>query len=73
WGIENKLHWILDVQFREDDSRIRKGNEAENFAMLRHVALNLLKQDKKTKLGIKAKIYRTAVDHKYREKVIFGI
>ena len=73
WGIENKLHWILDVQFREDDSRIRKGNGAENFAMLRHVALNLLKQDKKTKLGIKAKRYRAAVDQKYREKVIFGI
>ncbi len=73
WGIENKLHWILDVQFREDDSRIRKGNGAENFAMLRHVALNLLKQDKKTKLGIKGKRYRAAVDQKYREKVIFGI
>jgi predicted transposase YbfD/YdcC len=41
WGIENKLHWVLDVQLREDDCRIRKGNGAENFAILRHVALNL--------------------------------
>lgn len=43
WGIENKLHWVLDVAFREDESRVRKGNAPENMAMMRHVALNLLK------------------------------
>ncbi|RJP35245.1 MAG: ISAs1 family transposase [Candidatus Omnitrophota bacterium] len=43
WGIENSVHWILDVAFREDDSRIRKGNAAENFSILRRLVLNLIK------------------------------
>ena len=73
WGIENKLHWVLDVQFREDDSRIRLGNGAENFALLRHVALNLLRQDKTTKRGVKGKRFKASIDRKYREKIIFGI
>lgn len=59
WGIENQLHWVLDVAFREDDCRVRAGHAAENFAVLRHVALNLLKAvpgglDGK-KLGVKNK------------------
>ncbi len=45
WGIENQLHWVLDIAFREDESRLRKGNGAQNFAVLRHIALNLLKQE----------------------------
>jgi predicted transposase YbfD/YdcC len=45
WGIENKVHWVLDVAFREDDCRIRKGNGAENFAVLHHIALNLLRRE----------------------------
>ena len=53
WGIENSLHWILDVAFREDDSRIRKDNAPENFAVLRHIANNLLQQDKLLKTGVK--------------------
>lgn len=72
WGIENKLHWVLDVQLREDDCRIRKGNGPENFAILRHVALNLLRQDKTTKRGIKGKRFKAAVDPKYRENILFG-
>ncbi len=44
WGIENSLHWILDVSFNEDGSRIRKGNAPDNFAVLRHIALNLIKR-----------------------------
>jgi len=46
WGIENSVHWILDIAFREDESRLRKKNEAAHFAILRHIALNLLKHEK---------------------------
>jgi len=55
WDIENGLHWILDVAFREDDSRVRSGNAQENLAALRRLALNLLRQDKTTKAGVRAK------------------
>ncbi len=55
WIIENKLHWVLDVQMREDESRIRTGSAPENFAMLRHVALNLLRQENTVTRGIKGK------------------
>lgn len=53
WQIENKLHWTLDVAFREDESRLRAENAAENFAVVRHVALNLLRGVKGSKVGIK--------------------
>jgi predicted transposase YbfD/YdcC len=43
WGIENQLHWVLDVAFREDECRVRAGNAAENFAVIRHIAINLIK------------------------------
>ncbi len=46
WGIENSLHWVLDVSFREDDSRIRNGHAPQNFSLLRKIALNILKSDK---------------------------
>jgi predicted transposase YbfD/YdcC len=55
WDIENGLHWILDVAFRQDDSRVRSGNAQENIAALRRLALNLLRQDKTTKAGVRAK------------------
>ena len=53
WGIENSLHWVLDVGFREDDCRIRKDNASQNFAIIRHISLNLLKQEKTSKTGAK--------------------
>jgi len=43
WDIENKLHWVLDIAFREDDSRVRMGHASENMAVIRHMALNLLR------------------------------
>lgn len=70
WGIENSLHWRLDLGFREDESRIRKGYSAENFAVMRHVAINLLKQDRTTKLGVKNKRLKAGWDDDYLEKLL---
>ena len=72
WAIENSLHWVLDVAFREDESRIRKGNGAENFALLRHIALNLLKQERSSKVGVKIKRNKAGWDNDYLLKVLFG-
>lgn len=65
WSIENSLHWSLDVTFNEDYSRIRKDNGAENFAVLRHIALSLLKQDNSRKIGIENKRFNAALDQNY--------
>ncbi len=72
WGIENKLHWGLDVTFHEDDCRVRQGNAPHNLAILRHMALNLLKQEKKAKGGIQAKRLRAAWNDDYLLKVLSG-
>lgn len=72
WQIENGLHWVLDIAFREDDCRVRKGNGAQNFAILRHIALNLLKQEKTAKCGIKAKRKKAGWDHDYLLTVLTG-
>ncbi|MBF0549716.1 MAG: ISAs1 family transposase [Deltaproteobacteria bacterium] len=70
WGIENSLHWVLDVTFREDESRIRKGNSAENMAVIRHMALNLLKQEKTAKASMKVKRKRCGWDNDYLLKIL---
>ncbi len=70
WGIENTLHWSLDVTFSEDKSRIRKENAPENFALLRKLALNLLNQEKTTKASNKMKRYRAAMDNEYLLKIL---
>lgn len=70
WGIENQLHWSLDVSFREDDCRVRQGQGAENFALIRHIALSLLKNEKTAKVGIKIKRSKAGWDHGYLAKVL---
>lgn len=70
WGIENSLHWVLDVSFREDDSRIRKGNAAENFSIIRRLVLNLIKQEKTAKKSVKTKRLKAALDNDYLVKIL---
>ncbi len=70
WGIENRLHWVLDIAFREDDSRVRAGHAAENFAVLRHIALNLLRQDRTTRAGIKARRLKAGWDETYLRSLL---
>lgn len=72
WGIENSLHWVLDVSFREDESRIRKENAPENFAVLRHIALNMIKKETTVKKSIKSKRLRAGWDNDYLLKVLSG-
>ena len=72
WGIENPLHWVLDVAFREDECRIRTGNAPENFALLRHLALSTLNQEKTAKLGIHNKRRRAGWDNDYLLQVLAG-
>ncbi len=72
WGIENCLHWVLDITFNEDHSRVRKDNAPQNFAILRHMALNLLKLETTVKAGIKAKRLKCGWDTEYLLKVLAG-
>ncbi len=69
WGIENSLHWCLDVTFREDDSRIRQGFAAQNMAVVRHIALNFLKKEK-SKMSIRGKRKKAGWDESYLLKVL---
>jgi predicted transposase YbfD/YdcC len=73
WGIENGLHWVLDVALREDDCRVRKGDAPENMAILRHIAVNALKQEKTKKLGVKNKRLSAGWDETYLARILCGM
>jgi len=72
WSVENALHWSLDVSFREDDSRIREGRGQENFALLRRIALSVLKRDTRTRPGIAIKRQRAGWDNDYLLQLLLG-
>ena len=69
WGIENQVHWVLNVTFGEDNSRVRTGDAAQNFAVLRHIALNLLRHAP-GKGSINTKRFRAALDDQYLLQVL---
>ncbi len=70
WGVENGLHWTLDMAMREDESRVRTDNAPANMAVARHIALNLVRMDTTRKVGIKASLKKAGWDTKYLEKLL---
>ena len=70
WGVENKLHWCLDVTYREDESRLRKGHADENFSRLRRIAMNLLRQDTRHKDSLRGKTIMCGWDNNYLLEVL---
>jgi len=70
WHIENRVHWVLDVSFREDDSRIRSGNAPQNMAVLRHMALNLIKREQTSSRSIRAKRLKAGWDEDYLTRIL---
>ncbi len=70
WGIENQVHWVLDVGFGEDRSRIRKDHGAANMSLLRRLTLNLIRQEQSVKWSLKGKRKRAGWDNGYLEKVL---
>ena len=73
WGIENKLHWVLDMQFREDESRARADHSAENLNVLRHWAYNLLKVQSSLKDSFSDKQFKCLLDDAFRDDVIASL
>lgn len=73
WGIENQVHWVLDVVFHEDQSRIRHGHAAENFAVLRHLALNLLRQQQAKRLSTRSKRLKAGWNHDFLLQIVKGV
>jgi predicted transposase YbfD/YdcC len=72
WGVENSVHWTIDVTFQEDASRIRTAHSAQNFALLRRIALNQLERETSIKSSIRQKRYRAALDNQYALKVLLA-
>ena len=72
WGIGNNLHWVLDYAFHEGGQRMRSGNSDANMAVVRHIALNLVKTEKTVKLGVKNKRLNAGWDEDYLLKIVTG-
>lgn len=72
WSIENQQHWVLDVQFGEDANRARKDHSAENLALIRRMALNLLRRDSKAKDRLRRRKLRAMLSDNYRSRLLFG-
>lgn len=72
WGIENSVHWTIDVTFQEDASRIRKAHSAQNLALLRRIALSQLERETSVRSSIRQKRYRAALDNQYAVKVLLA-
>ncbi len=73
WGIENQLHWVLDVTFGEDDSRIRQGHAPENFTLLRRLAISALNQESSSKRSVRQKSKLAAMNPDYMMKVLASV
>ncbi len=73
WGVENRLHWVLDVQFREDASAVRVGDGAHTFTVLRQLALNLIRQERTARGSIASKRFRAALDDTYLARLLAGL
>lgn len=70
WGIENACHWVLDVIFKEDENRARTAHAAQNLGTTRGLAMNLIRQGKSNKRGIKGRVKRAGLDNTYLEKIL---
>ena len=73
WSIENQLHWVLDVSFNEDASRVRANHGPENLSVARRMALNILRQDTSSKSSVKSRLYKAALDSEYFKKMLEGV
>ena len=73
WSIKNSLHWVLDVAFKEDNSRIRKDNAPANFAVLRHIAVNIISQNKSRKLSVRSNRFLATLDEEYSVELLEAI
>lgn len=73
WAVETKLHWVLDIAFREDDARHRARNAAKNMTTLRHFALNIIRQDSERKVGVANSRKRAGFDRNYLIKLLTGV
>jgi predicted transposase YbfD/YdcC len=73
WGIENRLHWVLDLAFHEDSSRVRADHAPENLAIIRHIALNLLRRDPSRRVGLKTSRFKAALNDAYLRSILDGV